>query len=143
VDSVNGDVFTTRHIGPNDADVQQMLAAVSGATQAKFSTLDELTGYAIPENIKARSGLAVGPEMGEHEALAQLSAIAGKNKVLKSLIGMGYNACIIPQVILRNVLLNPGWYTPYTPYQVRPPPPTQKRIRVRSTNRARQEDSFS
>ena len=116
--SVNGDLFSNRHIGPTEGDVKKMLAQITKTSGQQFRSLDDLTNFCIPENIRAiKADVEVGPQIGEHEALRALKAIAQKNKAMKSYIGMGYNACIVPQVILRNVLENPGWYTPYTPYQ--------------------------
>ena len=116
--SVNGDLFSSRHIGPRDSDMTKMLSQISKTSGKKFKTLDDLTNFCVPENIRAiRPDVGVGPQMGEYEALNALRQLASQNKPLRSYIGMGYNNCIIPQVILRNVLQNPGWYTPYTPYQ--------------------------
>lgn len=116
--SVNGDLFSARHIGPRDADMVKMLAQISKTSGHKFKSLDDLTNFCIPENIRAiRSDVGVGDQIGEHEALTALRELASRNKIYRSYIGMGYNACIVPQVIQRNVLENPGWYTPYTPYQ--------------------------
>lgn len=116
--SVNGDLFSSRHIGPRDTDMTKMLAQISKTSGHKFKTLDDLTNFCVPENIRAiRPDVGVGAQIGEYEALTLLRQLASKNKLLHSYIGMGYNNCIVPQVIQRNVLENPGWYTPYTPYQ--------------------------
>jgi glycine dehydrogenase len=88
-----------------------MLAAVGAPS------LDELIGQTVPAAIRLRSPLPLARPMREHEALAKLKAIAAKNVVKKSLIGMGYYDTLTPKVILRNLLENPGWYTAYTPYQ--------------------------
>ncbi len=105
------DSFLSRHLGPGPEDIERMLAVVG------YDSLDALTDAAVPESIRIEQPLAVGDPMPEHEALAKLKAIASKNKVVRSLIGMGYYDTITPAVIQRNILENPGWYTQYTPYQ--------------------------
>ena len=105
------DEFIGRHIGPDDHDIAAMLAAIGA------KSLDDLVEQTIPAAIRLASPLALPGPMRENEALAKLKAIAAKNVVKKSLIGMGYYETITPTVILRNVLENPGWYTAYTPYQ--------------------------
>jgi glycine dehydrogenase len=80
-------------------------------------SLDALIDEAIPPSIRFRTPLNLPPGKSEHEYLEQLRAVAARNRVFKSYIGMGYYDCVTPAVILRNVLENPGWYTPYTPYQ--------------------------
>ncbi len=109
------DEFLARHIGPDAAETAAMLAAVGA------SSLDELIGQTVPAAIRLAKPLAsfanlAGP-MREHEALAKLKTIASKNVLKKSLIGLGYYDTLLPKVILRNLLENPGWYTAYTPYQ--------------------------
>jgi glycine dehydrogenase len=103
--------FSRRHIGPTDADIQDMLEAVG------YSSLDALTDDAVPGEIRLRRSLQLDPARTEVEALEDLRAIAAQNQVFRSLIGMGYANCITPGVIQRNILENPGWYTQYTPYQ--------------------------
>jgi glycine dehydrogenase len=105
------DTFVSRHIGPRDADVEQMLAALG------FASLDALIDATVPAAIRRREPLALGPARGEHELLRELHDLARQNRVHRSLIGAGYYGCITPPVIARNVLENPGWYTQYTPYQ--------------------------
>jgi glycine dehydrogenase len=105
------DTFIHRHIGPNAADVRQMLELLG------YDSLDELTEATVPAAIRIRKPLNIGEPRGEHELLTELKAVAGKNKVMRSLIGMGYYDTITPPVILRNIMENPGWYTQYTPYQ--------------------------
>ena len=107
----NRDEFVARHIGPNSADQAAMLAEI-GAT-----SLDDLVGQTIPADIRFNQALNLPDAMPEHEALAKLKAIASKNIIKKSFIGLGYYPNLTPGVILRNVLENPGWYTAYTPYQ--------------------------
>src|SRR5437762_215584 len=103
--------FARRHIGPNEAEVAQMLRDVG------FENLDGLIEAAIPKNIRLNRQLNLPEARFESEALAELRAISKKNKVLRSFIGAGYSVCITPPVIQRNILENPGWYTAYTPYQ--------------------------
>ncbi len=80
-------------------------------------SLDALIDATVPESIRLRRPLALGPERSEYELLAELREMVSKNRVFRSFIGMGYHDCIVPPVIQRNVLENPGWYTQYTPYQ--------------------------
>jgi glycine dehydrogenase len=103
--------FSRRHFGPSDADVAAMLDVVG------FSSLDALTEAAIPRSIAFRGELALPAAATEMEALDELRAIAAKNLPFRSFIGQGYADCVVPPVIQRNVLENPGWYTQYTPYQ--------------------------
>lgn len=105
------DDFVSRHIGPSDADVQTMLDAVGA------SSLDELVSQTVPKQILLEEPLALEPACTEQEALSYLRGLADQNQVNTSYIGMGYYDTIVPPVILRNVLENPGWYTAYTPYQ--------------------------
>ncbi len=105
------DSFPRRHIGPDSAATAAMLQSLG------FASLDSLMDAAVPKNIRLARPLQLPAALGEHETLAALKAIAGENRVLRSFIGMGYHDCITPPVIQRNVLENPGWYTPYTPYQ--------------------------
>ncbi len=103
--------FIARHIGPSADETQAMLAELG------VSSLAELTTDTVPGAIRREPFLSIGEPMTERDALAKLKAIASKNKVFKSFIGMGYYDTLVPNVILRNVLENPGWYTAYTPYQ--------------------------
>ncbi|MFC0864503.1 aminomethyl-transferring glycine dehydrogenase [Sphaerimonospora cavernae] len=103
--------FVTRHIGPSAADRVRMLAAVGHESMAG------LVAAAVPEAIRARMPLDLPEAVSEAGALAELKTLAGRNRVLTSMIGLGYHDTITPGVILRNVLENPGWYTAYTPYQ--------------------------
>ena len=105
------DEFIARHIGPDDADIASMIAAIGAGS------LDDLIAQTVPGAIRLAAPLALAGPQREHEALAALKTTASKNVVKKSLIGMGYHDTITPKVILRNVLENPGWYTAYTPYQ--------------------------
>ncbi|HEY0660230.1 MAG TPA: aminomethyl-transferring glycine dehydrogenase, partial [Lysobacter sp.] len=105
------DAFLERHIGPNDAEIAHMLKAVG------HESLDALTDAIVPGNIKSHAPLALPAPVTEVEALAQIRAIADKNQVFRSFIGQGYYGTHTPNVILRNILENPAWYTAYTPYQ--------------------------
>lgn len=103
--------FEDRHISPSEADVPAMLEAIG------VSSIDELIDKTIPENIRLKSPLNLPPALSEVDYLKKMKQIASKNKVFKSYIGQGYYNVTLPNVILRNVLENPGWYTQYTPYQ--------------------------
>src|SRR5262245_31117073 len=103
--------FQSRHIGPSPEDAAEMLK-VMGAP-----SMDALIDEAIPARIRTGSPLRLPRGQSEYEFLGDLRALASLNRVFKSYIGLGYSNCITPSVILRNVLENPGWYTPYTPYQ--------------------------
>lgn len=103
--------FIERHIGPNDAEIAQMLRTVGHAS------LDAMTDAIVPGKIKSPQALALPDPVTEVEALAKIRAIADKNEVFRSFIGQGYYGTHTPNVILRNILENPAWYTAYTPYQ--------------------------
>lgn len=103
--------FSERHIGSNNAEKQSMLAKTG------FSTISELIDKTIPSHIRLDGELNISDAMTEQEYLAHITELGAQNKVFKSYIGLGYNDTIVPSVILRNVLENPGWYTAYTPYQ--------------------------
>ncbi len=105
------DAFIRRHIGPDADDIAHMCAALGVAD------LDTLIAQTVPAAIRLDAPLPLAGPCPEHEALATLRAMADKNVVKKSLIGLGYYGTHTPAVILRNVLENPGWYTAYTPYQ--------------------------
>lgn len=105
------DEFVQRHIGPNAQQTAHMLAALG------VSSVKELIDKTVPDNIRLKGEMALGTAVTEAAALAELKAIAAKNRVFKSYIGMGYYDTLVPNVVLRNVLENPGWYTAYTPYQ--------------------------
>ena len=105
------DDFTSRHIGPQSADIQPMLDVIG------VSSLDSLIDQTVPESIRISEKLKLDEGCSEREALNALKALSKKNTVNKSFIGTGYYDTIVPSVILRNVLENPGWYTAYTPYQ--------------------------
>ena len=103
--------FVDRHNGPRQADEQLMLKALGVAT------LDELIKKTVPEDILLKEPLALDEAVSEHEYLARLKKIAGKNKPFRSLIGQGFYGTATPAVISRNIFENPSWYTSYTPYQ--------------------------
>ena len=105
------DTFVHRHIGPTDADIQEMLATLGS------QSLDALIDATVPADIRLQTPLALGPHRGEHDVLAELRALHDRNKMFRSFLGMGYYDCPTPPVIQRNILENPGWYTQYTPYQ--------------------------
>jgi glycine dehydrogenase len=107
----SSDSFVTRHVGPRPADLPEMLATV------KASSLDALVDEVVPGSIRLPAPLALGRAESEHHYLSRLRTIAAENQVFRSFIGLGYHDCVTPAVILRNVMENPGWYTPYTPYQ--------------------------
>ncbi|MFN5795355.1 MAG: aminomethyl-transferring glycine dehydrogenase [Bacteroidota bacterium] len=103
--------FEQRHIGLNEADVAEMLKTINA------KTLDSLIDETIPSVIRLKNNLTISAPQTENEYLENLASIAKKNKVFKSYIGLGYYNTFVPNVIKRNVLENPGWYTAYTPYQ--------------------------
>ncbi len=82
-----------------------------------YDSLESFIDAVVPEEIRLRRPLALPPGRSEREVLQALRGLAGMNRVFRSYIGMGYAGCFTPQVIQRNVLENPGWYTAYTPYQ--------------------------
>src|SRR5262249_19299212 len=105
------DVYAPRHIGPDEAERDAMLKVVGAPS------LDALIDEAIPEGIRLTASLNLPPGQSEYQFLRDLRNVAARNTIARSFIGLGYYDTITPSVILRNVLENPGWYTPYTPYQ--------------------------
>jgi glycine dehydrogenase len=103
--------FAYRHIGPRREDVAEMLEGLG------YASLDAFIDAVVPEDIRLRRPLALPPGRSEREVLQALRGLAGMNTVFRSYIGMGYAGTFTPQVVQRNVLENPGWYTAYTPYQ--------------------------
>ncbi len=103
--------FEARHLGPDSADVAAMLAAVG------YDSLDRLVDDTVPASIRMEGMLDLPDPLSEAQLLARLREIASANQVFRSYLGMGYADTIVPGVILRNVMENPGWYTQYTPYQ--------------------------
>jgi len=105
------DKFVNRHNGPREAEVNQMLEKIG------VSSVDELIDQTVPEQIRLKKPLKVNAAMTEFQYTKHLRALSKKNKVFRSYIGLGYYNTIVPAVVQRNVLENPGWYTAYTPYQ--------------------------
>jgi len=105
------DSFVRRHVGPRPHDLPEMLATVGAPS------LDALIDEAIPASIRRKAPVALPPGESEHAYLTRLKDVAGKNRVLRSFIGLGYYDTITPSVIRRCLFENPSWYTPYTPYQ--------------------------
>src|SRR3954452_4592620 len=103
--------FQSRHIGPDAEETAAMLRTIGAAS------LDALIDEAIPARIRIEAPLTVPAGQSEPHSLAELAATAARNTIARSFIGYGYYDTVTPSVILRNVLENPGWYTPYTPYQ--------------------------
>src|SRR6478672_3125387 len=103
--------FRSRHLGPVGSEREEMLRDTG------YPSLSALIDAAVPSGIRMDGALTLPEARSEHEALAWLKSIMGKNKVLKSFIGQGYSGTHTPGVIQRNILENPGWYTAYTPYQ--------------------------
>jgi glycine dehydrogenase len=103
--------FVRRHIGPGEEQISEMLEALG------LESLDELVGKAVPDSIVDSEPLDLPPMRSERAALSYLRQMSERNKVFVSMIGMGYYGTVMPKVILRNVMENPGWYTAYTPYQ--------------------------
>ncbi|WP_299123819.1 aminomethyl-transferring glycine dehydrogenase [uncultured Tenacibaculum sp.] len=108
---MNTNSFQLRHIGPRKKDHKQMLSSIG------VESLDQLIYETIPDDIRLKNELDLAPAMSEYEYLNHINELGAKNKVFKSYIGLGYHEAIVPSVIQRNILENPGWYTAYTPYQ--------------------------
>ncbi|HYV90980.1 MAG TPA: glycine dehydrogenase (aminomethyl-transferring), partial [Chitinophagales bacterium] len=103
--------FASRHIGPNDEEITQMLKVVG------CDSLDQLISEVVPAQIHTDKKLGLPQAMSEYQYLKHIRTLALKNKMFRTYIGMGYYNTITPPVILRNLFENPGWYTQYTPYQ--------------------------
>ncbi len=108
---MNTNSFALRHIGPSENDQKEMLKFIGA------DSLDQLMSETVPEDIRLKNGLKLDPPMSEYEYSNHIHELSKKNKIFKSYIGLGYHPTIVPAVIQRNVLENPGWYTAYTPYQ--------------------------
>ena len=108
---LHSDRFRDRHLGPDNGQQKAMLEALG------LNNLDELIEKIVPESIRREDDMGIGPGLTEHQSLETLKAMAQKNRVLKSFIGMGYSNTFTPPTIQRNILENPAWYTAYTPYQ--------------------------
>src|SRR5881397_387214 len=105
------DRFEARHVGPSPDETQAMLQALG------YDSADEFVDAVVPEDIRLRRPLALPPGRTEREVLQALRGLAAQNQLFRSYIGMGYHHSFTPQVIQRNIVENPGWYTAYTPYQ--------------------------
>ncbi|RDV11540.1 glycine dehydrogenase (aminomethyl-transferring) [Pontibacter diazotrophicus] len=105
------DVFKERHNGPDKEQMQYMLQTIGA------DSLDQLIEETVPAAIRLKKPLNLPKALSEKDFLNKFSQIAKQNKVFKSYIGLGYNDTVVPPVILRNIMENPGWYTAYTPYQ--------------------------
>ncbi|MEX2284802.1 MAG: aminomethyl-transferring glycine dehydrogenase [Gemmatimonadota bacterium] len=104
------DKFVRRHIGPGEGEIRDMLTTLG------YGSLDELIDTVVPEGIRFRKSLRI-TAVSEFEAMRELMALADRNRLFRSYLGMGYHDCVTPAVIQRKVLENPSWYTAYTPYQ--------------------------
>lgn len=111
INLTNRKKFAKRHIGVSDSQLSTMLSTIG------VQSLEQLIDETIPESIRINTDLNLPQEKSEYVFLNEFRELAGKNKVNKSFIGLGYYDCITPNVITRNILENPGWYTAYTPYQ--------------------------
>ena len=105
------DSFINRHLGPRDSEIDSMLGLLG------YRSLDELIADTVPESIRLSDLNGLPTALSEEQLVKELREIAGRNKVFRSFIGLGYYDTITPSVIQRNILENPGWYTQYTPYQ--------------------------
>ncbi|CAL2094247.1 aminomethyl-transferring glycine dehydrogenase [Tenacibaculum sp. 190524A05c] len=108
---MNTNSFQLRHIGPRTREQETMLKTVG------VDSLDQLIYETIPDDIRLKNSLDLPEALSEYEYLNHINELGAKNKVFKSYIGLGYHEAILPGVIQRNILENPGWYTAYTPYQ--------------------------
>jgi glycine dehydrogenase len=103
--------FALRHLGPNEKELDQMLHMIQA------ESLDELVAQTVPDAIRIQKPLSLPEAMSEHGFSKHIAALGKQNSVFTSFIGLGYHEAILPGVIQRNILENPGWYTAYTPYQ--------------------------
>ena len=103
--------FIKRHIGTSTKEQSEMLNLLG------YKSLDDLIKKTVPEKIYFKDQLGIGDSNSEYEALRKLKAISKKNEIYSNFIGMGYYGTYTPNVVIRNILENPGWYTSYTPYQ--------------------------
>jgi len=108
---MNTSVFANRHIGPRGKHYQDMLKTIG------VSSIEELIFETLPDNIRLKQPLQLPEALSEHQFSQHINALADKNQHYKTYIGLGYHEAILPAVIQRNILENPGWYTAYTPYQ--------------------------
>ncbi len=105
------DVFAQRHIGITEEDIVHMLKTVEA------ESIDQLIYETLPNDIRLKQPLGLPKALSENEYLSHLKQLSEKNKIFKTYIGLGYHESLVPSVIQRNILENPGWYTAYTPYQ--------------------------
>ena len=105
------DAFVLRHIGPRKNEVQEMIKTIG------LNSVDELIEKTVPTDIKLTTNLNLPKALGEFEYMSHIQELADKNTLFKNYIGLGYHPTILPGVVQRNILENPGWYTAYTPYQ--------------------------
>ena len=105
------DHFSSRHIGPSDEDIKKMLDIMG------LDSVEKLLNETIPKTIRLKDPLKIPNGIGEHEFAREIRKLSEENKIFDCYIGLGYNPTILPGVIQRNILENPGWYTSYTPYQ--------------------------
>ncbi|MFD1096848.1 aminomethyl-transferring glycine dehydrogenase [Salegentibacter chungangensis] len=105
------DSFALRHIGPKETNLKAMLDTIG------VDSLEQLIYETIPDDIRLKSPLNLPEALSENQYAEHIGKLAAKNKVFKTYIGLGYHQAILPAVIQRNILENPGWYTAYTPYQ--------------------------
>lgn len=108
---MNTNSFQRRHIGPSKKEQKEMLNSIG------VNSLSQLINETIPDDIRLQKSIQLDDPMSEYEYLNHIEELSKKNKVFKSYIGLGYHEAILPSVIKRNILENPGWYTAYTPYQ--------------------------
>ena len=104
----NSKEFIYRHIGPTEVEQISMLKEVG------YNSLEELMKNTVPEKILLKDELNIEEPLSENDALKKLKTISKQNKIFRNFIGMGYYNSFTPNVILRNILENPGWYTSYT-----------------------------
>ncbi|RXP63332.1 glycine dehydrogenase (aminomethyl-transferring) [Lutibacter sp. HS1-25] len=105
------DSFVLRHVGPREKGVEEMIKTIG------VSSVETLIDQTIPADIRLKNNLNLPIAMSEYEYMSHIQSLAAKNKLFKNYIGLGYHPTIVPGVIQRNILENPGWYTAYTPYQ--------------------------
>lgn len=105
------DAFALRHIGPREADLQQMFKTIG------VENMDQLIYETLPDDIRLKAPLNLDPALSEYEYFNHIAKLGRKNKIFRTFIGLGYHPAIVPAVIQRNIFENPGWYTAYTPYQ--------------------------
>jgi len=108
---MNTKSFALRHIGPRENDQNQMLAAVGA------DSMEQLIYETVPDDIRLKQDLDLEEAISEFEYSSHINELSKQNKIFKTYIGLGYHPTILPAVIQRNILENPGWYTAYTPYQ--------------------------